>query len=211
MQFRVTLTRSLLVLFTVSSCVMSRPTAVPDSPSFCRGDDCPKYTVINKTKDYELRNYEASKWVGTLIASMNWTSALDEGYSMLYKYRMRGNRDKVEIPMATPVATKIEPGQGPACTSNFTILFFVPYAFQKNIPVPNDPKVTIVELPSVKAYVRSFSGDETELRLQESASDLVVALEDDKSKFNRDVYFTAEYDSPERKTDRHNEVWFLAA
>ena len=180
-----------------------------DKPSFCRKDDCPKYSVIAKKDKYEERKYEPSKWVGTLVPSLNWTAALEEGYQRLYKYRMGGNSAKKEIPMATPVATKIEPGQGPACASNFTILFFVPFAYQKDTPVPNDPLVSIVTLPSITVYVGSFPGVETELRLQQFASDLVIALEDDDVKFNRDVYFTAEYNGPEVKTDRHNEVWFL--
>ena len=200
-----------LAVHSLSAVPFRKEGPVSDKPSFCHDDDCPKFTVLKTESDYELRKYEPSKWVGTTVPSMNWTAALNEGYSRLYKYRNGENQEKKQIPMATPVATKIVPGQGPACESNFTILFFVPFAYQDNTPTPTDPRIAFVNLPSVNAYVSSFSGEETELRLQESASNLIVTLQDAKIDIVSDYYFTAEYDGPERKTGRHNEVWFLAA
>ncbi len=205
------------LLITIGLCViigaqsLSIPLRINEQPSFCRDDDCPKFSVVDKQKDYEERKYEPTKWVATLVPSMKWTDAIDEGYSRLYAYRTGKNKENKTIPMATPVATKIEPGQGPACKSNFTILFFVPFAFQENTPEPTDSRVSILALPSLTAYVGSFKGDETELVLQEQASNLVVALQDNKVDINTDVYFTAEYEGPDRKTEDHyNEVWFLA-
>ena len=205
------------VLVTIFTCIITPSLSFQlvrsagDGPSFCHGFDCPKFSVVEKKGAYEVRKYEPSKWVGTTISSMNWTSALNEGYSRLYKYRIGENQGGIKLPMATPVAAKIVPGQGPACESNFTILFFVPFKYQSSTPVPTDSQVAVVDLPALTAYVASFSGFETELKLQEEASDFDLALENDKREFIKDYYFTAEYDSPDQKTDRHNEVWFLAA
>ncbi|XP_019863838.1 PREDICTED: heme-binding protein 2-like [Amphimedon queenslandica] len=181
-----------------------------EKPSFCRDFDCPTYTVVAKKESYEERKYDPSKWVGTTIGAMNWTSALDTGYSKLYKYRNGANKGNVKIPMATPVATKIEPGQGPACESNFTILFFVPFKYQDNTPVPTDSSIAIVNLPSITAYVGSFGGFENEDNLVTQATDLATSLANNNIDFVQEYYFTAEYDSPDKKIDRHNEIWFLA-
>ena len=184
---------------------------VAANPPFCQNYDCPKFTVVDTKNDYEVRKYEPSKWVGTVVSSMNWTSALDIGYKKLYAYRTGENKEGTKLEMATPVATKIVPGQGPACESTFTILFFVPFANQANTPEPTNKDVVIVNLPAITAYVASFGGFENEASLRTTATNLADSLIADKVDFVSDSYFTAEYDPPTVKTNRHNEVWFLAA
>merc|ERR1711976_735583 len=34
-------------------------------PSFCKGLDCPKYTVLEQFEGYELREYEEAMWVSS--------------------------------------------------------------------------------------------------------------------------------------------------
>ena len=184
---------------------------VAANPPFCQNYDCPKFTVVDTKNDYEVRKYEPSKWVGTVVSSMNWTSALDIGYKKLYAYRTGENKEGMKLEMATPVATKIVPGQGPACESTFTILFFVPFANQANTPEPTNKDVVIVNLPAITAYVASFGGVENEASLRTTATNLADSLIADKVDFVSNSYFTAEYDPPTVKTNRHNEVWFLAA
>ena len=58
--------------------------------------------------------------------------------------------------MATLVASKIVPIGGGQ--SNFTTLFFVPFAYQSNTSVPTNPALAIVDLPAITAYVKSFGG-----------------------------------------------------
>ena len=195
-------------LFAVLAVLVSLAAA---SPPFCQQYDCPKYTVMETKKDYEVRKYEPSKWVGTDVPSMNWTSALDIGYKRLYAYRNGANKEGAKLEMATPVATKVVPGQGPACQSTFTILFFVPFANQANTPEPTDKDVVMVNLPAITAYVGSFSGFETEASLRMASINLINTLIDDRVNFISESYFTAEYDPPTVKTNRHNEVWFLSA
>ena len=199
---------STMKLIAILALLISVATA---SPPFCQNYDCPKYTVVETKKEYEARKYEPSKWVGTEVPSMNWTSALDIGYKRLYAYRNGANKGGVKLEMATPVATKVVPGQGPACQTTFTILFFVPFADQANTPEPTDKDVVMVNLPAITAYVGSFGGFETEASLRMTAIDLTNALIADRVNFISESYFTAEYDPPTDKTNRHNEVWFLAA
>ena len=174
-------------------------------PKFCHNLDCPKFT------GYEVRHYLPSKWVGTVVSSMHWSDALSIGYKKLNAYWNGENKEGMKMKMTTPVATKIVPGQGPACESTFTILFFVPFANQANTPEPTNNDIVKVNFPAIKAYVASFGGVEDDDLLQSSATKLGAALMRDKVKFVQDYYFTAEYDPPTVKTNRHNEVWFLAA
>ena len=133
----------LALLFTLGSAASLDARPIATNPPFCQDYDCPKYTVVETKDDYEVRKYEPSKWVGTVVSSLNWTSALDIGYKKLYAYRNGDNKEGAKLKMATPVATKVVPGQGPACETTFTILFFVPFADQASIPEPTNKDVVI--------------------------------------------------------------------
>ena len=201
-------------IFAVLSLMVTVSLAVPvlkDVPSFCDGLDCPRYTLIAVKKGYEIRKYEATKWVGTTVPSMSFTTALHIAYGKIAAYISGANSTNEKIPMATPIATKVVPRQGPACDSNFTVLIFIPFAYQSKAPAPTDPQVALVDLPAVTAYVTSFGGWEADNELQEEASDLANMLIDDNVDYVKDFYLTASYDPPTKDTGCHNEVWFLAA
>ena len=195
---------SMLLTVTLAASILK------EEPSFCNGLDCPKYTLVSTKQGYEVRNYEATKWVGTTVPSMSFTTALHIAYGKIADYISGANSAKAKIPMATPIATKVVPGQGPACDSNFTVLLFIPFAYQSNTPTPTDPQVALVDLPAITAYVTSFGGWEADNELQEYASELANTLIDENISYVKDFYLTASYDSPLKDTNRHNEVWFLA-
>ena len=197
------------LVFTVSLAA-SIAANLKDEPSFCNNLDCPKYTLVAKKAGYEVRKYAASKWVGTMVPSMSFTTAVHIGYGKLVSYISGANSAKAKIPMATPVATKIVPGQGAACDSNFTILSFIPFAYQANTPTPTDSQVALVDLPAITAYVTSFGGWEADNELQKYASELANTLIEDNVDYVKDFYLTASYDTPTKDVGRHNEVWLLA-
>ena len=197
----------LSLIFSVSLAV----SIVKDEPSFCNGLDCPKYTLVAVKKGYEIRKYEATKWVGMTVPSMSFMAALHTAYGKIAAYISGANSASEKIPMATPIATKVVPGQGPACDSNFTVLLFIPFAYQSIAPAPTDPQVALVDLPAITAYVTTFGGWEADNELQQEASELANTLIDDRVDYVKDFYLTASYDPPTKDTGRHNEVWFLAA
>eukprot|EP00057_Strongylocentrotus_purpuratus_P020680 XP_011675154.1 PREDICTED: heme-binding protein 2 [Strongylocentrotus purpuratus] len=110
----------------------------PVAPLFCNGIACPAFTVIHSSEEYEERQYSESKWVSTEIMSMDRRSAVRQGFRSLFSY-IRGNNDQNQkIAMTAPVATRVIPGQGPACESNFTVSFFIPAEHSANPPTPSD-------------------------------------------------------------------------
>ena len=203
----------LLALVSSASGAMAAPPhqRQDPEPAFCHDLDCPKYTVVNKTDKYEERKYEASKWVGTLVQDIDWQKAVNIGFELLFAYISGANSAKEKIPMTAPVATQISPGQGPACVSNFTVLFFIPFAFKDNTPKPTNPNVTLVDLPEVTVYVISYGGYADDNTLAEEGTALYDDLKaDGKKNFVTDPYFCAGYDPPYRIVGRHNEIWYLA-
>ena len=171
-------------------------------PKFCHDLDCPKFS------GYEVRHYLPSKWVGTTVTSTSYTTATGEGFEKLFRYISGANKDGIKIPMAAPVASKIVPLSGEE--SNYTTLFFVPFDYQENTPIPTDPTLAIINLPALKVYVKSFGGFITDELLKKKLKKLKEDLGKDGLGYVSEYYFAAAYDSPFRIINRHNEVWLKA-
>ena len=190
----------LVLLYATSAASYSD--SVLHEPKFCHYLDCPKFS------GYEVRHYLPSKWVGTTVTSTSYTTATGEGFEKLFRYISGANKDGIKIPMAAPVASKIVPLSGEE--SNYTTLFFVPFDYQENTPIPTDPTLAIINLPALKVYVKSFGGFITDELLNKKLKKLKEDLGKDGLGYVSEYYFAAAYDSPFRIIDRHNEVWLKA-
>jgi hypothetical protein len=182
------------------------------APAFCKGLDCPKYTVLKLLGDgVELRRYEGASWVSTTGTGMEKDSAMRGSFMKLFDYISGGNSAKTKIPMTAPVVTKIEPGQGPNCESTFTMSFYNPYSYQgansANVPKPTGQGVFVMNHPSMEVYVMPYSGWSTPSIEREKATQLIKKLEAAKEPFSTQHWFTAGYDGPYSLANRHNEIW----
>ena len=180
-------------------------------PAFCHDLDCPRFSVeASSTKKYEVRKYEAGAvWAKTLVTGFSdYDSAVNVGFMKLFHYISGENKENEKVPMAAPVRVTITPGQGPTCSSNFTVAFFVPFAFEKNPATPLDDTITIERDEAFEVYVKSFGGRAKGDDILQQAGELVQALKDDGIHVDSQSSFaSAGYDSPFRLLDRHNEVW----
>lgn len=175
-------------------------------PSFCHGLDCPRYTLIKQYQGYEVRRYEASRWVATNKTTMEYTDQdRREMFFRLFHYISGNNTQDLKIPMTSPVLTKVSHGPGPTCESDFFMYFMIPFNMQANTPKPTDSKAYIVDMPQMDVFVKSFGGrpseDDKIHQLELLASEIV-----DVNQFESSFFFTAGYDGP-YTLNRHNEVW----
>jgi len=177
-------------------------------PAFCNNLDCPKYTVMKKGKDYELRKYAAAKWVSTNLSGVEYgMSATRTMFMRLFNYISGENAAKAKVPMTCPVTTRFLHGQGPACVSNFTMSFYVP---NPEAPAPTNKNVTFTEMPETLVYVRQFGGyyinyDAWVKEAMQLASDI-----GNEDLFHTNFWYTAGYNAPFQLFNRHNEVWLFA-
>lgn len=184
------------------------PTQWP--PSFARGKETPKFTST-QVDGYEIRQYEPSKWVGTTIYSADRIKAFRLGAQKIANYGMKGeNATETQMMLTLPLVTKVVPGQGPDSNSMHTVLYFVPSHLQENTPEPTNKTLSIINLPAMTAYVKSFGGFENEKKEQENTKALIAKLERDGKDYVKDYIFIAGYDPPHKFFGRHNEVWVLA-
>ncbi|KAJ8304508.1 hypothetical protein KUTeg_018091 [Tegillarca granosa] len=155
---------------------------------------------------YEIRRYEASRWVATNKTTMEYTDQdRREMFFRLFHYISGNNTQDLKIPMTSPVLTKVSHGPGPTCESDFFMYFMIPFNMQANTPKPTDSKAYIVDMPQMDVFVKSFGGrpseDDKIHQLELLASEIV-----DVNQFESSFFFTAGYDGP-YTLNRHNEVW----
>ncbi|XP_062602201.1 heme-binding protein 2-like [Saccostrea cucullata] len=180
-------------------------------PDFCNKLDCPKYQVLEKNKDYELRLYESSGWMSSNTAGIDYKEASYTNFRRLFRY-INGTNEKAEkIAMTAPVLIMVQPGPGPACENNFTMSFFMSPKVA-NPPAPTEKGVFPQKMPQMKVYVRSFSGYVISINTWlEEAKKLEEAISaKEAGKFHTEFFFTAGYNSPFQIFNRHNEIWFIA-
>ena len=199
-----------LLLLVVVAVSVSTELESSSLPAFCNGLDCPRYTVLRSTPDYEVRQLDPSVWSSTTVESMDFTQASEEGFHRLFRYISGDNVNQTKVPMAAPVLVDVQPGQGPACDTVFTTNFFVPFAQQEDPPTPSSgSRVSIRKLPQTVFAVRPFSGyiGQYNHSVVPQLLALVQALEKDGVQYDASEPHVAQYDSPFRLLDRHNEVW----
>ena len=179
---------------------------------FSHGLDTPKFTLVDKRDDYEIREYGASMWVGTEVTTVSrWSKASEIGFMRLFNYYSgTDNTAKEQIPMTVPVAMKITPGPSLHDVTKFLVLFFVPFKYQATAAAPTNPNVELINLPPMRAYVMEYSGLPSDGTVFQYMDKLSQALDRDGVNYVKESYYSASYDPPYTTSERHNEIWFLA-
>jgi len=195
------------------------------------------YTVVEKTQDYELRQYQTEKMVCTSMNDMDPTKDPMNGWEQKYhnpysammfgpwqkepSARMfyplfdyiggRGNADHTKIPMTSPVPFMHTPiGEG---LETETQCFWLGTEYRnKEAPTPTSSDVTIVTMPAFEAYVKRFGGfalsdDDYRKPYNAFKKNLLAAGKQIKS----DSWISCSYDAPFVPFNRRNEVWIEKA
>lgn len=190
---------------------LNLPTA-NDAPDFCHGLECPPFKLLKNTSQYQVREYEGAKFVGTTIEGSVFEAAITKGFTKLFRYISGNNVDNKKISMTTPVITFVRPDEDfKSAEKNYTVAFYLPAQFQGNPPEPKDEEINIVDAPGVTVYVKVFGGFGTGSSVLKEAAELRQDLEQDDESFKDAAFAYATYDGPQKLINRHNEVWITAA
>merc|ERR1711963_1185 len=180
-------------------------------PAFCHDLDCPIYTVVDTNNDYELRRYNVTKWAAITKEGADRDSVNSGMFRTLFNYIDGHNAANTKIPMTAPVLMRVVHGQGPNCGTNFTMHFMLPHAMWSSPITPSDNHVSLVTLPAMDVYVKSFPGWARDDDYMQAALALSQKLSAEGVAFQHDQWFTAGYDGPYQLLNRHNEVWIQKA
>ncbi|KAM5165482.1 heme-binding protein 2-like [Mantella aurantiaca] len=176
-------------------------------PPFCGRSDCPKYQVKQKYDKFELRAYEAIRWVVTPLESDFFGLEMVISFRRLYKYITGSNAEALKINMTVPVVIYVPLNQPPA--GNSTMSFFLSHEVE-NPPQPTDPNVFLSNSPATSFYVRSFGGYALDPTYTKEAGVLAEELRALGLEFEDSFYLRSGYNDPFTVFNRHNEVWITA-
>ncbi|XP_074659986.1 heme-binding protein 2-like [Tubulanus polymorphus] len=174
-------------------------------PAFCNDLSCPRFQIIDKTLDYELRRYEAVQWVSTNTSEgYSYTVSTTRLFRKLFKYIKGANAEEKKIAMTVPVINLINETASPR---QLEMSFYLP----AEKPQPSDPRVYLTNTPKMLVYVREFGGFTFGYRRWEmEAKKLTAALDSAGITYHSTFFYTASYNSPFTLFGRHNEIWVIA-
>jgi hypothetical protein len=127
--------------------------------------ETPKYSVIKKQNEIEIRQYPAYIQAEVVIDEKQYQSAIEKGFNVLAGYIFGNNVSKQKIDMTTPVQasqSEIIAMTTPVTVtgeSNFTVAFIMPSAYTlETLPQPKDSRVHFKLIPARSLAAIRFSG-----------------------------------------------------
>ena len=127
--------------------------------------ESPKYIVIRKDREIEIRQYSGYIKAEVAVAEKNYRSAIEKGFNVLAGYIFGNNISRKKIEMTSPV--QAEKSQKIAMTvpvtvsgeDNFNVAFIMPSEYTlENLPIPKDDRVLFKQIPAHHMASIRFSG-----------------------------------------------------
>jgi effector-binding domain-containing protein len=148
-----------------------------------------KYSVIKKSKGYEIREYPSHIIAQTAVEG-SYREAMNMGFRIIAGYIFGGNTKNESIAMTAPVKEQKIFSEKIAMTAPVTlntegdlraVSFVMPKSYSlETLPVPNDSRVKLVKVPSKKMAVLRFSWSRNSNKISKMEKRLFSALLRDK-------------------------------
>lgn len=149
----------------------------------------PPYTAILTEGSFEIREYP-SLIAAEVTVTGERSEAISAGFRLLAGYIFGGNTRKQSIAMTAPVTQTQQGNEKIAMTApvtqsgnelGWTVRFIMPQGYTLNtLPIPNDSRVKLVALESVRVAVVKFSGLAKEPEIIERTQQLKQFLQEQK-------------------------------
>lgn len=184
----------------------------------------PKYTVESKTDVYEVRRY-APMLVAETTVQAEFDDAGNQAFRILAGFIFGKNRSQEKIAMTAPVKSQstsradrsekiamTAPVTSESTANGYTYQFMMPSKYtRETLPVPEDDRVEIKEIPARTFAVLRYSGTWSEARYNEHRDKLLAALQKDGVRVTGEPIWSR-YDAPFKPWFlRRNEIWVPVA
>ena len=125
-----------------------------------------KYEVIKKDKAFEIRDYAAHILAETVVEE-NMEDAGNEAFGLLFRYISGGNQAREKVAMTAPVSQQpmgerikmTAPVGQQRVKEGWIVSFMMPGSYTlETLPQPEDPKVTLREVPARRMAAVRYSG-----------------------------------------------------
>lgn len=141
--------------------------------------ETPSYTVTEQQAGFEIRRYEPYL-VAKVTVSGSYDEAINQGFRILAGYIFGGNTDQSKIAMTAPVTEQVStniamtaPVTEQVVGSEREITFSMPSQYTlATLPIPDDDRITFVEIPAKTVAVSEFSWFARPDRIEREKADL---------------------------------------
>ena len=125
-----------------------------------------QYELVIKDSKFEIRDY-APHIIAETIVEGDFENAGDKAFNRLFRYISGDNRSRVKVDMTAPVSQesateKIEmtaPVEQQGIEGKWTVSFTMPASYTlETLPVPDDPKITVRQIPAQRMAAVRYSG-----------------------------------------------------
>ena len=164
--------------------------------------ETPKYTVIRKHNNIEIRQYSGYIQAEVEVGGLNYRSAIEKGFAILAGYIFGNNVSRKKIDMTAPVKTS--KSERIAMTSpvkvsgegTYNVAFFMPSRYTiENLPIPNEKSIIFIEIKPEKVAAIRFSGFFNQKNVDKNIISLKEFLAKENIKTD-DVFIIAGYNPP---------------
>ncbi|KAI4314363.1 hypothetical protein L6164_027279 [Bauhinia variegata] len=193
---------SLLVYLPIAMCGKSINSA--------HAAESPIYTVIHSESDFQIRLYNESSWMSSLVVGgTSFKEATRSGFHRLYQYIHGANFNSSKLEITAPVLTSI--ALSPR-GNNYTVKLYISNEYQGRPPQPNpELMLQLAKLGTQCIAVRKFSGFAKDDNVSKEAEALLGSLNKqltgNSSTIDKSSYTIAQYNAPSTSSGRLNEVW----
>lgn len=178
--------------------------------SYCtETKECLLFDLVCEGDGYEVRHYDAAKWVSTEEQSHFMELAISRAFKKLYKYITGENEAGAKIDMTAPVLIKVKEDDSIWDSSVYVLNFLLPSDFQANPPKPTDPSVYFTDTPDMNVYVKSYGGWMMSVVSKIKAQQLKTSLDNVQASYETEYHYDVGYNSPMKILNRHNEAWYI--
>lgn len=160
------------------------------------------YTVVKSADSFEIRDYAPSLLAETLVDG-DFEKAGSSAFRRLFRYISGENRSQTKINMTAPVSQ--EQGEKISMTApvgqqksgdQWVVSFMMPASYSmENLPLPDDPLVTLRKVPARRMATVRYSGFWSEKNYQKSRLRLEAWVQKEGLTVNGDSIW-ARYNAP---------------
>jgi hypothetical protein len=160
--------------------------------------ETPKYTVLKKYDEFEIRQYDSMIIAQTILPSSSYDASSSMGFRRVASYIFGGNDKNESISMTSPVF--MEMGE------NTKMAFVMPKNYKlEALPKPNSLDVQLIVIEPKKYAVIKFSGYASDEKIKEKSQELQNLISREKlTKVGTFQYLG--YNPPWKVIGRKNEI-----
>ncbi|MFZ9755100.1 MAG: SOUL family heme-binding protein [Bacteroidia bacterium] len=160
--------------------------------------ETPKYTVLRKIGEVEIRSYPSMNVAQTSLNSASFDSEGSNGFRAIASYIFGANESSQKIAMTAPVVMEMG--------DSSRMHFVMPSAYDlEALPRPNSSRVQILEKPAQTLAVLSYGGFSDDDKIAKHCEELKTTLAAEGIQ-TRGAYLYMGYNSPWDVVNRRNEV-----